>query len=229
MVFEMTTVIENPNSHKSQKQHYQCFHYNNIYPDFSFTEQVITVLYNVKFIQECKEKVFEECCRIDDCSPYTSYDDFVYRKKVKRKEFSFQEVFKYHDVEKYIQRVKINYKDWFGWSSDNQSLISLINDIEEYGRRYISSYRESRKTITKDKFNDFILDYPQYSSNFKEFKEILRGVRHFMGASFKFVMNMNEDSFFEINLKDHIDLFNDMNDFFTPRSRVKSARSANNP
>ena len=42
-------------------------------------------------------------------------------------------------------------------------------------------------------------------------------------------MHANKKDFFEINLKDHIDLFNDMNDFFTPRSRVKSARSANNP
>ena len=185
MVFEMTTVIENPNSHKSQKQHYQCFHYNNIYPDFSFTEQVITVLYNVKFIQECKEKVFEECCRIDDCSPYTSYDDFVYRRKVKRKEFSFQEVFKYHDVEKYIQRVKINYKDWFGWSSDNQSLVSLVNEFYAPSRETVTVSQEAQKIITKQKFNDFILDYPQYTSNLNEFQEILRGVRIFMGADFK--------------------------------------------
>ena len=136
-----------------------------------------------------------------------------------------------------LNRVKLDYNAIFGWDNPNCTFIDLYlemeyspsNEVYIFGEDYDYLFTEKYDYPSpklQDAFNNFVECYPQYSSQFRLFNNMTYYIYMFNRRKFS---NPFTAPYYEVrcrfDLREHIELLEDMAEFFSRKSSAKSARS----
>ena len=132
-----------------------------------------------------------------------------YSNEVKECRESYRKIMDYRD------ELIVDYHEVFGWENPDHAFIDLKHEYLE---------RHMDPKFKKEVFNNFIECYPQYETQSIIFEIILFIVIEFTEANY---MCAGSGYLFPyVDLKGHIELLEDMAEFFRRKPRTKSARSA---